>query len=160
MHGFCIYKGKYILTKRSIFMKKISVLFIVFMPFMAFGQPGASQVCDKENYQEFIYKFGIHNCDLSGTNFVGADLFRTNLSGANLTNADLGEADLFGVDFTGANLSEANLVGADILEADFTGANLTNTKVDPEQAEYLTAKGISGFVIVEESEVLFQEEGP
>ena len=46
--------------------------------------------------------------------------------------------------FSFADLRNAKLHGANLQSADFTGA-----EVDPDLANYLTSKGISGFVVVE-----------
>ena len=53
-----------------------------------------------------------------------------------------------------ANLYKAIFVNADLRGADFRGAelqgaNFEGAKVDQDSAEYLTAQGFSGFVIVE-----------
>ena len=166
----------------------------------------ASESCNAENYQDFIYKQGKHNCflrwvhfrnrafytlfgfiqipaNLRGANFEGADLVGADFTGADLRGANLREADLRGVSFYEADLEEADLRGAkfqkkeDLTEqelrdwemsgrywgntetlrfdaehfqgANFRRANLQKALVTQEQAEYLTAQGLSGFVVVE-----------
>ena len=48
-------------------------------------------------------------CDLSGSDFRGANLRQARLAGANLSNADLRQADLTGADLSAAVLTNANL---------------------------------------------------
>ena len=70
-----------------------------------------------------------------------------------LREEDLSELDLRGWDLSnnielrGAVLSK--LKGIFITDVLLEGANLEEAKVTKEQAEYLTAQGLSGFVIVE-----------
>ena len=40
--------------------------------------------CNIENYQDFIKKHGLHNCNLREADLTGADLREANLIGANL----------------------------------------------------------------------------
>ena len=162
----------------------------------------SEEECNIENYRDFIYRPGVHKCDLrrvafrdksfsslfglidapanlSGVNFEGADLTEVDLQGADLTwanlhrailpdadlrgadleDADLSYANLFSADLSyanlyktnlkGANLSYANLYKTNLKLATLKTANLENAKVTKKQAEYLTAKGLSGFVVVE-----------
>ena len=72
--------------------------------------------------------------DLSGVDFIEADLSGADLSGANLTEtdlsrADLSRADLIGVDFIGADLSGAGLSGAKLIGAKLIGANLSRANL-------------------------------
>jgi len=83
--------------------------------------------CNIENYQDFINRPGVHNCDLRDADLSGADLRGANLQGANLERADLQQADL--------------------LHAHLKGASLRLAKVTKEQAEYLESQGYSGFVV-------------
>jgi Pentapeptide repeats (8 copies) len=68
---------------------------------------------------------GLFWADLSGANLHRAKLFCAGLSEANLTRANLFGADLFGASLIRANLSEATLNTALLGAADFSGANLT-----------------------------------
>jgi len=109
--------------------------------------------CNADNYMDFIYTEGTHNCDLRG-----ADLREKDLSGANFKGADCREADFWltrlnKADFTGANCAGANfdraiaretifkdtnlqdaemrwVLGVDFSSVYFDGAILTGTKVD------------------------------
>ena len=62
---------------------------------------------------------------LDYSNFTGAALWRTNLTGANLIHANLTRANLTGADLTDANLTDATLTDATLTAAALTGANLT-----------------------------------
>ena len=91
--------------------------------------------------------------DFSKADLTGAILIVANLTGANFTGADmvgvnLYRANLTGADFRGADLTFAYLIKADLTGADFRGADLTRAKVTPEQAKYLKAQDLSGFVVV------------
>jgi Pentapeptide repeats (8 copies) len=76
-------------------------------------------------------------CDLSGANlsgkqFVNADLQAANLVGANLTGTNLTSAKLGGANLTGANFTKTNLTGAvlqaaSLIDVNFTNTNLTRT---------------------------------
>src|SRR5688500_1094097 len=77
----------------------------------------------------------LRNCDLSGRQMAGLNLFSAQLSGANLRNADLSGADLSGAylngaNLNGANLDNANLHGSDMIAATFDDASLRNTNLD------------------------------
>ena len=118
-------------------------------------------VCNIQNYKNFIRKPGIHNCNLREAklrevDLEGANLQRADLRGAYLAGTNFYQADLRGVDLRGAILyhflenPHFPLIGAvRRLEAILVGANLTGAKVTRKQAEYLTAQGLSGFVVVE-----------
>jgi len=67
----------------------------------------------------------LHGADLSMVNLHKADLRAANLLGANLTRADLTEANLMWADLFRADLTEANLTKASLNEADLRRANLT-----------------------------------
>ncbi|MCX5666350.1 MAG: pentapeptide repeat-containing protein [Candidatus Omnitrophica bacterium] len=71
----------------------------------------------------------IFDANLEGSELVGADLSRSdlthcNLRGADLTKAKLVNSRLWNADLTGANLNEADLTGADL-----SNACLYNTKL-------------------------------
>ncbi len=70
-----------------------------------------------------------------GTDFIAADLRKTNLKGANLRGALLIAADL-----RGADLSGTDLIGADFRDTDIRGASLTNS-IFLTQAQMNVAKG-------------------
>jgi uncharacterized protein YjbI with pentapeptide repeats len=76
----------------------------------------------------------LHEADLNGIHFSGADLHKADLSGSylgkatlvatNLYRANLNGAHLFGTDLRRANLNEAHLCNADLRKADLSGAYL------------------------------------
>jgi Pentapeptide repeats (8 copies) len=74
--------------------------------------------------------------DLTGINFLGANLkgallAKTNLSGANLRDADLSGTYLSGAVLTRADLRDAVLSGTNLSGADLSGAkNLTQMQLD------------------------------
>jgi uncharacterized protein YjbI with pentapeptide repeats len=74
---------------------------------------------------------------VSGLDFIGADLRKTNLRGTNFRGAFLIAADLRGTDLSGADF-----IGADLRDADIRGANLTNS-IFLTQAQINAAKGDS-----------------
>ena len=106
-------------------MKTILILLSLSLGSFATADQSAEVQCTIENYQDFIDKPGLHVC--------------------NLQDADLRGADLFNADLRGADLQYAKLQGANLRFVRFRGA-----KVKPEQAKYLRAKRLSGFVIVVE----------
>lgn len=84
-------------------------------------------------------RFGIRSslerCEFSGSNLVGAQFYRANMTyarflQADLRNADLRDTKLIWVDFTDADLRGANLSGADLSMAILDGANLTGAKLE------------------------------
>lgn len=77
----------------------------------------------------------LRNCNLSGINVPGINLYDADLSGANLSNANLsgaqlGGAELVGTNFTGANLDNADLFTSEMIGAIFDNASLRNTNLD------------------------------
>lgn len=73
--------------------------------------------------------------DLSGADFQDADLSNTNLAGAdlsgsNLTNADLSGANLENANLTNALLNDANLSTANLVNAVLNGADLSGSLLD------------------------------
>ena len=126
-------------------MEPLFILLSLGLSSFATADQNAEVQCNIKNYKDFIKKPGIHNCNLQG-----ADLWMRYLRGANLQGADLTGANLPFADLEEADLQVAILHGAENLKTvDFRGANLRGTKVTPSQAEYLTAQGLSGFVVVE-----------
>ena len=92
--------------------------------------------------------------DLKWANLKGADLQDADLERANLIGADLSWANLKGADLTGAWLYKSYVRVGDLFYTylygtKFKGADLTEAIVTKPQAKYLTAKGLSGFVVVE-----------
>lgn len=78
--------------------------------------------------------FDYHDCELSYTilleaDLTGADLTGAKLTGANLTGANLLNANLTRVDLLKANLTEADLTGADLTDAYLKRADLTRAKL-------------------------------
>ena len=112
-----------------------------------------------EFWQSFFKGADLQKADLSLLIFKRANLQGTNLQEADLTGANLEYADLTGADLRGANLRLTVLRFATLIDTDLRGANLGRTdfywskwrgvKVTKEQAEYLTAQGLSGFVVVD-----------
>jgi uncharacterized protein YjbI with pentapeptide repeats len=77
----------------------------------------------------------LRNCDLSGRQMAGVNLYSAKLSGANLSNADLSGADLSGADLANANLNgaildNASLFTTNLVAATFDNASLRNTNMD------------------------------
>lgn len=79
------------------------------------------------------------DCNLSESDFRGANLIGANLSGANLTGSDFTDANLRRANLRGANLTNgilvrtnlpgADLTGCDLTHADLSGSNLIRAKV-------------------------------
>ena len=63
--------------------------------------------------------------DLSGGNFIGAHLRKTNLSAAELNTVDFRDANLSEANLTAASLAKANVSKASLSNADLSGANLS-----------------------------------
>jgi uncharacterized protein YjbI with pentapeptide repeats len=75
------------------------------------------------------------NCDLSGMDMEGINIWSADLSGANISDANLSDALLEGVDFTGANaigaiFDEADLFTTIIVNATFDNASLRDTNME------------------------------
>ena len=83
--------------------------------------------CNADNYMDFIYTPGVHNCDLRGIDFSEKDVSGWNFAGAFLSGADFTEADCSGANFFRANLTGTNFQGAKCSEADFDRSILTET---------------------------------
>ena len=81
--------------------------------------------------------FKNQNSLMSGRQFLGANLTKTNLIGANFAGALLIAANLRNKDLTGANL-----IGADLRDADIRGANLSKS-LFLTQSQVNVAKGDS-----------------
>jgi hypothetical protein len=79
-------------------------------------------------------RISLKNICFKCTNFRGADLSRTDLSGcifewANLSGTNLRNVDLRDADLTGANLQDSDMSEAYLKNASLTGANLTNVNL-------------------------------
>ncbi|HJS19136.1 MAG TPA: pentapeptide repeat-containing protein [Anaerolineales bacterium] len=77
----------------------------------------------------------LRNCDLSGRQMPGINLYDADLSGANLSSANLSGANLGGAEMIGTNFSDANLDNADLFTSELIGAifdyaSLRNTNLD------------------------------
>jgi uncharacterized protein YjbI with pentapeptide repeats len=77
----------------------------------------------------------LRNCDLSGRQMAGVNLYSAKLSGANLSNSDLSGAELTGADLANANLNgaildNASLFTTNLVAATFDNASLRNTNMD------------------------------
>ena len=132
----------------------------------------ASVDCTIDNYRFFVFQDNKHptRCHLTGAvllyeNLQGADLREADLQGADLRSAnlrhadlwkaDLGAADLRLTNLQGANLRftslrSANLRNANLREASLWDTDLTDAKVTAQQAYYLKAQGLKGFVVTGE----------
>ncbi|MDX1417383.1 MAG: pentapeptide repeat-containing protein [Candidatus Promineifilaceae bacterium] len=98
---------------------------------LAQGQVGAD-CTDPPNLVPFA---DLVNCDLSGMDMSGINIWAADLSGANISDANLSGALLEGVDFTGANATGAIFDNADLFTtilvgATFDGASLRNTNME------------------------------
>ena len=69
------------------------------------------------------------NIDLSGANLTNAILTNVTLTNATLTNAKLTNVDLTNLDLSGANLTNVDLTNFDLTGANLTNANLTNANL-------------------------------
>ena len=135
-------------------MKIILILLSLSLGSFATADQSAEVQCNIENYQDFIHKPGVHVCNLREADLTEEDFRETNLIGAQLQMANLAGADLKGADLQMANLAGADLTGVDLRETALPlmylfKAILTGAKVTQEQAEYLKAQGLSGFVVVD-----------
>ncbi len=119
-------------------MKKVytAVLVIIMLltstGYASAAGPAGADCMDPPNLAPFA---DLRNCDLSGREMSGVNLYNADLNGANLSNANLSGANLGGTDLTGANLSGANLDNADLftstlIGAPFDHASLRTTNMD------------------------------
>lgn len=81
------------------------------------------------------------NCDLSGMDMQGVNIWSADLSGANLSDANLSGALLEGVDFTGANATGAIFDNADLFTTILTGATFDNASLRDTNMEDAYAPG-------------------
>lgn len=81
------------------------------------------------------------NCDLSGRDMQGVNIWSADLSGANLSDANLSGALLEGVDFTGANATGAIFDNADLFTTILTGATFDNASLRDTNMEDAYAPG-------------------
>ena len=125
--------------------------------------------CNIDSYKDFINKLGVHLCNLQDVDLSDEMLSEANLKGADLRNADLSNTDLSNADlryawlythtesksmtitgkFTRSILIDMGIMEEYSNEVNLQYADLSGAKVTKEQAKYLSAKGFSGFVIVE-----------
>ncbi len=73
-------------------MKLIIALLFLSLGVLSYGQNEAT--CNIDNYRDYIYTIGNHQCDLANAVLYEADLRGANLYGANLQWAKLILADL------------------------------------------------------------------
>jgi uncharacterized protein YjbI with pentapeptide repeats len=104
----------------------------VFVPYAAADGPVGADCTDPPNLTPFA---DLRNCDLSGMQLAGVNLYDADLTGANLSDANLIGAILGGAELSGANLSGAILDNADLFTTEligaiFDGASLRNTNMD------------------------------
>ena len=81
------------------------------------------------------------NCDLSGRDMEGVNIWSADLSGANLSDANLSGALLEGVDFTGANATGAIFDNADLFTTTLIGATFDNASLRDTNMEDAYAPG-------------------
>ena len=121
----------------------------LFVSALAFSQ----SECNADNYMDFIYTEGTHNCDLREADLRQKDLSEANFKGADCRGADFWLSRLSEADFTGANCAGANfdrtivhgtifkdtnlqdaemrwLYDVDFFSDYFDGAIFTGTKID------------------------------
>ena len=92
---------------------------------------------------KIFFKMSLADEDLRRMDLRGKDLSKMNLE-----EADLRWANLFYADLRWANLQRAHLQWANFEGANLRGAQLQGAFVTRDQVEYLTAQGLSGFVVV------------
>jgi uncharacterized protein YjbI with pentapeptide repeats len=107
-------------------------MLLTFTGYAAADGPVGADCTDPPN---LVPSADLRNCDLSGRQMAGVNLYDADLSGANLSNANLSGANLGGADLTGANLTGAILDNADLftstlIGATFDNASLRNTNMD------------------------------
>jgi len=134
----------------SAFIMKATFLFIVFSLLCPFSLTYAMS-CEEGFIfvkpsslikAKIFFKMSLAGEDLRRMDLRGKDLSKMNLEGANLTDARLEGANLWNANLKGANLREANLKRAFLRGAQLQGALVTR-----DQVEYLTAQGLSGFIV-------------
>ena len=111
-----------------------------------------------EFWQSFFRGADLQKANLSMVSFESVDLTGTDLRWADLVGVRFQKADLTGTDLRWADLRQSDLQFAILIDTDLrwaklNGANFnwskwSGVKVTKEQAEYLTAQGLSGFVVV------------
>ena len=119
-------------------MKKLyTVVLVVIMLLTSIGYVSADGPvgADCTDPPNLVPMADLRNCDLSGRQMAGVNLFSAKLSGANLSNSDLSGADLSGADLANANLNgaildNANLHTTNLVTATFDNASLLNTNLD------------------------------
>ena len=142
----------------SAFIMKTTLLFIIFSLFCSevFAIP-----CENawDTSPKIIHPKNLRGRDLSYAELQGQDFTAVDFTGANLTGAKLHWSTFWFANFKGALLEGANFYRADLRGADLRytklervklqEADLRGAKVTRSQAEYLTAQGFSGFIVVE-----------
>ncbi|HEU0291675.1 MAG TPA: Ig-like domain-containing protein [Anaerolineales bacterium] len=122
-------------------MKKFSTAVLVVIMLLTLTQPESYASADGPvgadctDPPNLVPMADLRNCDLSGRQMAGVNLFSAKLSGANLSNADLSGADLSGADLANANLNgaildNASLFTTNLVAATFDNASLRNTNLD------------------------------
>jgi len=104
-------------------------IFLSLSPFVI-----AQDQCNINNYKDFIYKPGVHRCDLRGADLrevdlTGAYLSYSDLSGADLTGAKLDNAKFFRANLEKAKLIRTTAVRADFRESKSQGTVFTNSEL-------------------------------
>ena len=132
------------------------ILLSLSLGFFATADQSAEVQCNIQNYQDFIYKHGEHNCYLRWVYFRNRAFYTlfgfiqipANLSGANFEGADLVGADFTWADLQRANLRDADLRGVSFYDADLEGADLRGAKFQKKEGlteiELRYFKGIMG----------------
>ena len=89
-------------------------------------EPVGADCTEPPNLEPFA---DLVNCDLSGRDMQGVNIWSADLSGANLSGANLSGALLEGVDFTGANATGAIFDNADLFTTTLVGATFDNASL-------------------------------
>ena len=70
-------------------MKLIINLLFLSLGFLSYGQNESETTCNIDNYRDYIYTPGLHQCDLSEADLIlDETLHQANFSGANLVEAN------------------------------------------------------------------------
>jgi len=110
----------------------VVIMLLTFTGYASADGPVGTDCTDPPN---LVPLADLRNCDLSGRQMAGVNLYSAKLSGANLSNADLSGADLSGADLANANLNgaildNASLFTTNLVAATFDDASLRNTNMD------------------------------
>ena len=96
-------------------MKLIITLLFLSLGSLSYGQNDAETTCNIDNYRDYIYTPGNHQCDLRDANLSRADFFR----GANFSYANLFRANFSYANLRSTNLTRAKLWGGEVARGGF-----------------------------------------